>query len=92
MDLLSLEKRKLRCDMIDTFKILNDYDKIDKKCTLPNEHNQINQKSGWKLRGKKFYTDTGKHFFANRVVNYWNSLQINVVLPVRPLLKCLKRA
>ena len=56
LDLFSLEKRRLRCDMIETFKILNDYDEINKRVLFQMNTTQSAKNHGWKLGGKKFTT------------------------------------
>ena len=78
LDLTALETRRLRGDMIELFKILNNFEDVD--------YTQFFNLSCTNLRGhpmklfkNRFCTNTGKFTFANRVVDKWNSLPMDVV-------------
>ena len=75
----TLHYRRLRGDMIETFKIVSG--KYD-SCAAPiltGLHSSITR--GHDLRLEKFRAryDLRKYFFTNRVVNNWNSLPSHVV-------------
>ncbi|XP_065684335.1 uncharacterized protein LOC136096706 [Hydra vulgaris] len=76
LDLLSLENRRGRGDLIQMFKYLKGYDIIN-FCTKPEMLD-----NGYKTRGhnsklRRLYTQNIKqhNFFTNRVVNDWNNLE-----------------
>lgn len=78
LDLTTLETRRLRGDMIEVFKILNNFEDVD--------YTQFFNLSCTNLRGhpmklfkNRFCTNIGKFTFANRVVDKWNSLPMDVV-------------
>ena len=79
LKLYPLEQRRLRCDLIETFKILSGKERIDPAIFF-RAATSIN------LRGnsKKLYKQRSRlmlrqNFFSQRVVNYWNSLPNAVV-------------
>jgi hypothetical protein len=79
LDLPCLAYRKLRGDMIEVYKMLNDcYDSdINPPLTLKtNRRTRGHSKSLYKERANK---ETRKQFFRNRVVNFWNDLPETVV-------------
>ena len=78
LSLHSLETRRMRGELIEVYKILNNFDAIDGVLQLVNS-NSITRSNGYKLVGKRFRSDIAKNFFANRVVNNWNALPKNVV-------------
>ena len=76
----SLEYRRVRGDMIEVYKILNNiYDPITTSSLLTLDTNNKTRGHNFKLKKHSFKTDKFKHFFTNRVVNLWNSLPDNVV-------------
>lgn len=79
LGLFSLERRRLRGDLIEVYKIIHGLSGDDLKTLLP-------LRDGRELRGhakmlKKSHVrlDVRKAFFTNRVVNPWNSLPKDVV-------------
>lgn len=80
LKLPSLEFRRMRGDMIETYKILHGfYD-----TTTTNSLLELNTESNtrghpFKLAKKSFNTTVFQHFFTNRVINLWNSLPEDVV-------------
>ena len=79
LDLPSLEFRRIRGDMIETYKILtNIYDPITTKSLLT--VNKASTRShSLKILKPRFNTNSFKYFFTNRVVNTWNSLPMDIV-------------
>ena len=80
LDITSLEKRRTRGDLIETYKILTDKEKIDS-----DQFFKLSD-TGYDLRGhsmkltvKRSRLDTRKYFFSNRIVNYWNELPQAIV-------------
>jgi len=80
MNLFSLEKRRLRGDMIELFKIFRGFSRINFDEMFELDINSKTRGHTLKLKHKnRFYTDLGKFFFSNRVVDKWNELPASVV-------------
>ena len=78
LNLFSLEKRRVRGDLIETFKILKDYDKVDSKLFF--DLRQGNSRGhSYKIFKKSVRSDVRKYFFSQRVVDTWNRLPSGVV-------------
>jgi len=83
--LYSLQRRRLRGDLIETYKVLAGKEKIN--------YEQLFQKAttidlrghSFKLYTKKSRLDIRKYFFSQRTVDYWNKLPDSVV-PQLPFL------
>ena len=81
LNLPSLEFRRLRGDLIETYKIVHkiyDPKTTEKLFTLVPEQNTTRTNS-LKLLKKRSNTEQYKYFFTNRVVNVWNKLPENIV-------------
>ena len=78
LHLHSLEVRRVRGQLIEVFKILNGFDNV-KSSLLIRDDNPLTRNNGFKLIGRRFHTDTAKHFFTNKVVRIWNLLPSSVV-------------
>ena len=70
LNLFSLEKRRMRGDLIEMFKIIKGFDNINAEDYITFDRS---------ITGKRFTSNEAKHFFFNRIVNVWNSLPANVV-------------
>ena len=79
LELPSLEYRRKRADVTQTYKILNDINHIDKDklFTVVNrrDHHRALKKAVQKISTQQ----QGYNFFSNRVVNIWNDLPESVV-------------
>ena len=80
LDLFSLEKRRIRGDMITVFRIVKGFDKVDsskffrfRNLTWPNRCHSM------QIVKQQFRTDVRKHFFSQRIINFWNRLPASVV-------------
>ena len=82
LNLPSLEFRRVRGDLIEVYKILNNiYDPITTKNLLTLCSKDLPTRSHpYKLLKYRTNTEQFKHFFSNRVVNIWNNLPTNVVM------------
>jgi len=81
LGLKSLELRRLWADLCMTYAILHNLVDIDPTVFfLVRGHNCVTRGHPLKLVGNHFKKDCTKYFFANRVVNPWNSLPSEVVL------------
>ena len=79
LKLPTLKYRRLRGDMIEVFKLLNNlYDKdVDFKLRLKPAYST--RGNSYKLENYSFHYDVRKFSFCPRVVNVWNSLPDHVV-------------
>ena len=80
LNLFSLDKRRLRGDLIETFKILTGLEKVDKEYFF-SFSSSLGVTRGHKLKLAKpaCRTDVRKFFFTNRIISTWNSLPAPVI-------------
>ena len=78
LNLYSLEKRRLRGQLIETFKILKGIDKIDYSKLFTLSSNQT-RSNGLKLDLIRFNTTQCGGFFTYKIASYWNKLPADVV-------------
>ena len=78
LGLPSLQYRRIRSDIVETYKIMNNIDKADKDTLFPQN---ISNTRGHKLKIYKRHcrTNIRKYSFSQRVVDLWNSLPPEVV-------------
>ena len=83
LGLTSLETRRVRGDMLETYKILHGFENIDYTQffqLVPRHGPGISTRGhSYKLKKTRFRTRKRGNFFDARVVNKWNSLPENVV-------------
>jgi ribonuclease P/MRP protein subunit RPP40 len=80
LELPSLVYRRLRGDMIQTFKILHGYEDIDPSCLFQMSTNRQTRGHNMKIEKQRSNTKLRQNFFSMRVVNSWNSLTAEVVI------------
>ena len=73
LHLPTLEERRRRGDMIETFKILNRIDKIEENF-LELDKNTKTRGNTFKLKKSQHRTRRRLMFFSSRIVNQWNEL------------------
>ena len=79
LNLHSLERRRVRGDMIEVFKWIKGFNKGDvSKVLIANEQNRT-RSNGFKLKKFRFKKEIGRYWFTNRVVDEWNRLNEHVV-------------
>ncbi len=78
-NLYSLEKRRLRGDMIEVFKIIHDFDNVSISDYLVVDRERSKRNNGFKITGKSLRSEESKHFFFDRMANAWNSLPAEIV-------------
>ena len=79
LDMFSLKDRRIRGDLIETFKILKNIDHINHEHFFELSSQQITRNNGLKIKGQRFNTDLRKNFFNIRVIDFWNKLPASVV-------------
>ena len=76
--LISLENRRLRADLLEVFKILKGFVKVN-----PATHFSMSDRRSrghtLKLEKPRARLDLRKHFFSNRVIDAWNALPGHMV-------------
>jgi len=81
--LTSLEKRRLRGDLIEVFKLVTGkehIDMIDYSNLLQLDDTRYDTRGHrYKLKKRRSRLDIRKYFFSNRIVSIWNSLPSHVV-------------
>ena len=89
LGLTTLETRRLRGDLIKTYKLLTHKERID-----PNQFFSVSD-SGYALRGHSLKLlkpsvrlNVRKHFYSYRVIDFWNQLPQQVV--EAPTVNCFK--
>ena len=78
LGLPSLQYRRLRADMIETYKILNNIDKVQYEQILPLNQTTTRGHSK-KLYKKNCRTNVRKYSFSQRVVDEWNKIPKKVI-------------
>ena len=83
LGIMSLLDRRLRADMIQTYKILNSVDKVEKEIWFQEVHNREGAVTRlaadpMNLVSKQSRTEIRKNFFSCRVVPEWNNLPSDV--------------
>jgi len=77
--LFTLDQRRLRGDLIETFKILHGYTTANRDCFTLDSSNRSSRGHNYKIMKQFSRTNVRKYFFVNRVVDSWNSLPCSVV-------------
>ena len=76
--LISLENRRLRADLLEVFKILKGFVKVN-----PAAHFSMSDRRSrghtLKLEKPRARLELRKHFFSNRVIDAWNALPGHMV-------------
>ena len=79
LNLHSLERRRVRGDLIEVFKWVKGINEGNIKQVIDLSKQNRTRSNGFKLEKLRFRTNIGKNWFTNRVVNDWNSLSKHVV-------------
>ena len=69
--LISLENRRLRADLLEVFKILKGYVKVD-PATHFSMSDRRSRRYRLKLEKPRARLEVRRHFFSNRVIDAWN--------------------
>ena len=73
LNLMTLEKRRLRSDLIETFKIINDCYNLKSGLFFTYDEG-LRRDHSKKLYKKRSRLDLRKYVFSNRVIDHWNAL------------------
>ena len=76
---MSLEKRRVRGDLIQVFKMLKGFDKIDSSKFFTLSGKEATRRHSYKLKKTRSSSERRRIFFSQRVVNSWNKLPQEVV-------------
>ena len=79
LGLHSLERRRVRGDMIEVYKWMHGINKGDLSKVLRISSQVRTRNNGLKLEKFRFRKEIGRNWFSNRVVDMWNSLPYEVV-------------
>lgn len=79
LDMFSLKDRRIRGDLIETFKILKGIDHLNCDHFFELSTQLTTRNNGFKLKGQRFNTDLRRSFFNVRVIDFWNKLPASVV-------------
>ena len=77
--LSTLEARRNRGDLIEVFKVLKGFSKVDYKHFFQLADNGKTRGNKYKLVKSRSRLDIRKHFFSQRVISEWNKLPNSVV-------------
>ena len=77
--LVTLEERRNRGDLIETFKIIKGFSKVDYTKWFTLSHNHRTRGHRYKLNKPKSRLEIRRNFFSLRVINEWNKLPNDVV-------------
>ena len=78
LNVYSLEKRRLRGQLIETFKMLKGVNNIDYRHLFTFSNNRT-RSNGWKLELKRFNTSQCGNFFTYKIAPIWNRLPAEAV-------------
>ena len=79
LGLPTLQYRRLRTDIIQTFKIIKDIDIVDKNKVFPPNRASVTRGHQEKIYEKYSRTNIRKFCFTQRIVDTWNSLPGEVI-------------
>jgi len=77
--LFSLERRRLRSDLIEAYKMIRGLDRVDSESIFPRMVKTGTQGHSSKLWDDRYRTDVRGRFFTQRVVRAWNALPVTVM-------------
>ena len=77
--LFSLERRRLRGDLIEVYKMIRGIDRVDGQRLFPRLEMASTRGHNFKVSGSRYRGDVRGRFFTQRVVREWNALPAMVV-------------
>eukprot|EP00061_Rhincodon_typus_P016457 g44685.t1 len=79
LGLYSVEFRRTRGDLIETYRIPSGLDTVDVEKTFPLVGETRTRGHSLRVKGRSFRTEVRRNFFSQRLVSLWNSLLQKVV-------------
>ncbi|KAF2358139.1 hypothetical protein FHG87_011109 [Trinorchestia longiramus] len=79
IELISLKQRRLRGQIIETFKYLNDLNDVTLEGLFERDGNVRTRNNGQKLLLRNFKTSQAVNFFPVKISATWNQLPENIV-------------
>ena len=76
-NLPSMSYRRIRGDLIEAYKFVHGF--YNAKCPLNFNQNRTTRGHSFKLNKEHCNTSNRQHFFANRIIDTWNSLEEEIV-------------
>jgi len=74
-----LDKTLVRADLIEVYKIMNGLSAAPFESFFQLDTSTRTRGHSVKLKKKSFHTELRQHFFSERVINLWNSLDEDTV-------------
>ena len=79
LKLWSLEDRHIRADLIEVFKITHRLSSLSLDTFFVLDTDSRTSGHLWKLKKQRMNTDLRRHFFSERIINWWNKLNRETV-------------
>ena len=79
LDLISLVQRRMRVQLIEVFKYLNESTTASARGFFDYDPNNRSRNNGAKLIAKHFNTSVAQHFYPIKIISTWNALPSEVV-------------
>ena len=79
--LWTLHERRICSDLIKVYKIINKLSNVNFEIFFEFDTNRTTRGHSLKLKKKRFNTELRQHFFTDRIINVWNSLDEQIVSP-----------
>ncbi|KAF2344284.1 hypothetical protein FHG87_024960 [Trinorchestia longiramus] len=79
LELISLEQRRLRGQLIDTYKYLNGLNHVTLEALFQRDNNVRTRNNDQKLIIRNFKTSQAMNFFPVKIAVTWNQLRENMV-------------
>ena len=79
LKLFPLKDRRLRGDMISTYKMINGLMNVDREQLVPMHGNPSTRSHNQQLKGKVVKGNMRKHFFTQRIILPWNNLSTDTI-------------
>jgi len=80
LKLWSLEDRRIRADLIEVFKITHGLSSLSPDTFFVLDTDSRTRGHPWKLKKRRMNTDLRRHFFSERIINWWNKLDRETVV------------
>jgi len=81
-NLWTLEGRRVRADLIEVFKMINDLTNVKFEVFFKFDTNYRTRGHARKLKKNRFNRDPRRHFYTERIINAWNKLDNQTVGPI----------